>query len=254
MKKHLIRVGNSYALIIEKSIRNLLYLGPRSILEVSTDGTRILIEPTGQLLQDDEIGRARELLSAEIGMPRPTSPDGLSRKALDIDARGIWTELERRYYIDPQRLARLHHEPVGTTRPISRLMRVGSWMTEPNCATRANDEELAFLRRMRVCRDRLREGATWDEAIDDAVRAFPKGDATVTSGATMTAATIQAEATTLPARAAPQPQASDALVTDARVQAPGTSDALVTDGRVRALETSDALVTDGPVRATAPPV
>jgi len=171
MKKHLIRVGNSYALIIEKSIRKLLYLGPRSILEVSTDGQRIIIEPTGKLLQDDELSRAREILSVEVGMPPPKPlADPMSRKALDIDTPRVWKQLER-FGISSATVQELHHNPKV------RWMSVYCWMTSPNCGTNANEDELATLRRMRTFCDLVRADTPWEQAIQDALRAFPKRDA-----------------------------------------------------------------------------
>ncbi len=49
MKKRLQNVGNSLAIVIDKSIREVLGIGRDAILQVSTDGRRILIEPTGEL-------------------------------------------------------------------------------------------------------------------------------------------------------------------------------------------------------------
>jgi hypothetical protein len=168
MRKHLIRIGNSYAIIIDKSIRRLLHLGPRAILEVSTDGERIVIQPTGKLLQDDEIGRAREILSAEEGMPARRRAPHVNRAALDLDAPHVWNELEGRYAITTDRLVRLHHETQ------LRFVRVASWMRSPRCATNANVDELATIQRLKACRDRLRAGDTWDTAIAAAVAAFPR--------------------------------------------------------------------------------
>ncbi len=47
MRKKLIRHGNSYALIIDKPILELLRIDPETPLEVSTDGRSILISPEG---------------------------------------------------------------------------------------------------------------------------------------------------------------------------------------------------------------
>ena len=49
MKKRLSVLGNSLALVIDKPMRALLGIGRDTILQVSTDGRRILIEPTGEL-------------------------------------------------------------------------------------------------------------------------------------------------------------------------------------------------------------
>jgi hypothetical protein len=170
MKKRLIRVGNSCAIVIDKPIRRILNLGTRTVLEVSTDGTRIIIEPTERLLQDDEIGRARELLSREEGDCSSRAPRRMSGsvKALDADAPKIWLELERRYGITVQHLERLHCAPVP------RFTRFAGWMCSPKCASRASNDELGTLQRLKICRDRLRDGVKWEEAIEDALRAVPK--------------------------------------------------------------------------------
>jgi antitoxin component of MazEF toxin-antitoxin module len=47
MLKKLIAIGNSYGLVIDKSILELLHIGPDTELELSTDGTRLIIEPVG---------------------------------------------------------------------------------------------------------------------------------------------------------------------------------------------------------------
>ena len=38
-------IGNSYGLVIDRSILELLHITPETELELSTDGTRLIIEP-----------------------------------------------------------------------------------------------------------------------------------------------------------------------------------------------------------------
>lgn len=45
MVKHLQAIGNSYGVIIDKPILELLRLTPDTSLEVSTDGERLIITP-----------------------------------------------------------------------------------------------------------------------------------------------------------------------------------------------------------------
>ena len=45
MVKHLVQHGNSSALIIDKPILDLLKIGPETPLELTTDGTRLIISP-----------------------------------------------------------------------------------------------------------------------------------------------------------------------------------------------------------------
>ncbi len=45
MIKRLAAHGNSMALVIEKAILDLLHIGPKTSLEISTDGKNIVISP-----------------------------------------------------------------------------------------------------------------------------------------------------------------------------------------------------------------
>jgi antitoxin MazE len=45
MKKKLSKHGNSFAVIIDKPILDLLSINEKTILNISTDGSRIIIEP-----------------------------------------------------------------------------------------------------------------------------------------------------------------------------------------------------------------
>jgi len=47
MKKKLTAIGNSYGLIIDKAILELLKITPDTELELSTDGTRLIVEAAG---------------------------------------------------------------------------------------------------------------------------------------------------------------------------------------------------------------
>ena len=47
MIKKLVTIGNSYGLVIDRSILDLLRISPDSELELSTDGQRLIIEPVG---------------------------------------------------------------------------------------------------------------------------------------------------------------------------------------------------------------
>lgn len=45
MYKTLIRVGNSLAFVIDKPVRELLDIGPETMVRMWTDGHRIVLEP-----------------------------------------------------------------------------------------------------------------------------------------------------------------------------------------------------------------
>ena len=56
MKKRLSKHGNSFAIIIDKPILDLLSINEKTVLSISTDGSRIIIEPKRikQTVSDDK--------------------------------------------------------------------------------------------------------------------------------------------------------------------------------------------------------
>jgi antitoxin component of MazEF toxin-antitoxin module len=48
MIKKLTTIGNSYGLVIDKAILEILRITPETELELSTDGRRLIIEPIGK--------------------------------------------------------------------------------------------------------------------------------------------------------------------------------------------------------------
>jgi antitoxin component of MazEF toxin-antitoxin module len=52
MVKNLIKHGNSYALVIDKPIMELLQIQPDTQLELSTDGKALLIRPVDAVRQE----------------------------------------------------------------------------------------------------------------------------------------------------------------------------------------------------------
>ncbi len=87
MRKRLAVVGNSLALVIDKSIRDVLGIGRDTMLNISTDGKRILIEPTG-------------------GLHVPTVT------AREIDAPRVFDTLMRRFDMSHEQFARLAAAPI----------------------------------------------------------------------------------------------------------------------------------------------
>jgi hypothetical protein len=70
MIKKLTAIGNSYGLVIDRAILELLHIAPESELEVSTDGTRLIIEP---------IAAGRRPPRRPPSAPKPTRPAKPSR-------------------------------------------------------------------------------------------------------------------------------------------------------------------------------
>jgi antitoxin component of MazEF toxin-antitoxin module len=65
MVKRIVPIGNSYGLIIDKAILELLKITPDTELELSTDGTRLIVEP----------------LDARRGRLTPSTPERRERRA-----------------------------------------------------------------------------------------------------------------------------------------------------------------------------
>ena len=67
MKKRFAVVGNSLAVVIDKPIRNILGIGRKTMLDVSTDGRRIIIEPLDgpRRLSPPVLDTSSELSAAE---------------------------------------------------------------------------------------------------------------------------------------------------------------------------------------------
>ncbi len=176
MKKRLCMIGNSLAVIIDAPIRRMLNLGTRSVLRVTTDGRRIIIEPTGELLEPSELRNPRRALRARSEAETSASKTGdghdryeeIDLYGLGMDARSIFLELADRRGMSPDRLQPMWHEPNP------RYTRIAAWLSDPNCAVNASEAELASILRLRRCRELLRAGASWDVALRDVLQAFPK--------------------------------------------------------------------------------
>ena len=67
MIKKLTAIGNSYGLVIDRSILELLRITPDTELELSTDGTRLIIEPV-------QAGRRPPRRPAPPTSPSPSRP------------------------------------------------------------------------------------------------------------------------------------------------------------------------------------
>lgn len=67
MVKTLTRHGNSYALIIDKPILDLLNITPDSQLEVSTDGKVLVITPVGDQNRRARVRKAVEKTNRRYG-------------------------------------------------------------------------------------------------------------------------------------------------------------------------------------------
>jgi antitoxin MazE len=67
MVKTLTKHGNSYALVIDKPILELLNITPDSLLEVTTDGTTLTIRPRSARSRGDRVARSLAKVNAKHG-------------------------------------------------------------------------------------------------------------------------------------------------------------------------------------------
>ena len=58
MIKHMTTHGNSLALVIEKGVLDLLGIGRKTPLEISTDGSRLIISPVQDAKREVKIEKA----------------------------------------------------------------------------------------------------------------------------------------------------------------------------------------------------
>lgn len=67
MIKKLARHGNSFALVIDKAILELLRINPKTPLDVSTDGRTLVIAPMGEAKKRKRFDTALEKINQKYG-------------------------------------------------------------------------------------------------------------------------------------------------------------------------------------------
>ncbi len=67
MIKKLTKHGNSYALVIDKAIMELLGIGPETPLEISTDGRRLFVERAREAARRKKFKKAVAEANEEYG-------------------------------------------------------------------------------------------------------------------------------------------------------------------------------------------
>ena len=67
MVKKLVRHGNSYALVIDKPILELLKIEPDTPLEVSTDGGRLVLTPQNGQAREHELKKILKKINDKYG-------------------------------------------------------------------------------------------------------------------------------------------------------------------------------------------
>ena len=146
MEKRLQTVGNSFALVIEKPMLKLLGLGRGSVVKLTTDGRRLILERVDQ-----------ENRVAPSADPRLVLDATAVAKAL-MNQHGLWTD----------DFKKLHHKH---WRPMAYI----GWLGYAR-AEKVTEDDLATMRRFEACLAELKVGATKDEAIARALSAHPIED------------------------------------------------------------------------------
>lgn len=67
MVKRLTTHGNSSALIIEKPILELLGIGPKTLLEIATDGRNLIVSPVREANREKKIQEALRKINRRHG-------------------------------------------------------------------------------------------------------------------------------------------------------------------------------------------
>jgi antitoxin component of MazEF toxin-antitoxin module len=65
MIKSLVKHGNSWALVIDRPILDLLKIDPESPLEVSTDGRSVIVAPVGGSEHKNRVRAARKKINSK---------------------------------------------------------------------------------------------------------------------------------------------------------------------------------------------
>lgn len=141
MFKHLIRHGNSNALVIDKSLCALLGITPETMLRLWTDGRRLIVEPERQ--------------------PKLLTPPE------EITLRQIIMELFEVHGMTRDHVAAVHEMPKP---PFSPMFAVG-W--SDGIAGRASERDAAIQRRYDALLRARRADVSWGAALESALRELP---------------------------------------------------------------------------------
>jgi len=146
MEKRIKAMGNSFGLVIDKPMLRMLGLGRGSVVKLTTDGRRLVIE---RVDTSNRIEPSRD--------PRLELEASAVARAL-LDRFGLW--------IDD--FKRLHH---AGWRPLAYI----GWL-EGVPSENLNAADLETMRRLEACLAECQAGATKEDAIAHALRAHPLGD------------------------------------------------------------------------------
>jgi hypothetical protein len=161
MEKRLIVVGNSLALVIDKSIRKLLGITYKTRFNVTTDGARLIVEPV-----------AKEPVRAA------SSGRGLPLHIRRFNAIRVYDSLVE-LGLDNEKFIRLTGARI--------------WSYRARLESRLADESLILaMDRLDVCIDVFNAGGSWEQAMTAALSAVPAaGDSKAAIRAVVGAVTVE---------------------------------------------------------------
>lgn len=152
MRKHLTPFGNSLGIVFERPILELTGITRETPLEVTWDGSRFLIEP----IRDPE----------ERGVPLPAVVDLGVDLTVPHATIPILDELVERG-LDAAKFRQLHHLPYAN-------IKAHRDYCGRDSKFQAGGTNVQTASRLLIALNKLKDGGSWDEAIVDALRAFPK--------------------------------------------------------------------------------
>ncbi len=159
MRKYLTRIGDSLGIVFERPALDLIGLTEDTPLEVTWDGTRLVLEPVRDPAARREVFRPAPAPSVDFTVRANTVP--------------ILDELEKKHGMDNARVRELHHLSYANIEAHRKYcLKKDDAGKETTFHPGATNVQTA--NRLFVAREKLRAGASWDEAVAEALRMYPK--------------------------------------------------------------------------------
>src|SRR5688500_8399169 len=150
MRKRLSKLGNTMALIIDQPIRRILGINHDTVLRITIEGYRLIVEPLEMV--DDDVAK------------RPVRPKPAPRERViseeTLRARELVEEMERVYRLNQARYEQLFGRPMAIVLVLGALFHDDVETQRPLIAKRA------------VCKKWLDAGDSWEVAIAKTLEAF----------------------------------------------------------------------------------
>jgi antitoxin component of MazEF toxin-antitoxin module len=179
MQKAITFVGNSSALILDRTICEVIGVGVGSIVSITFEGRRLVIEPTGKMklapprrrYSSGPRLRSRRTIKSIADTRRPVwSPDRDETGEIPVhilarENSQVVEELTRHWGLNEARIAALDYQPFTTfTTAFTRLH---------NLFASKSEKDIAVARRLRFVFEELEDYDDWDRVIALAVARYP---------------------------------------------------------------------------------